>query len=379
MKNNTRVIQESSGGLLLLSAALFAIILANSPWRSFYDNLLNTPITILQQPLLLWINDGLMTIFFLLVGLEIKREFLIGKLQDPRVAMLPIVGALGGVIVPGLIYVGLNYSNPSALHGWGIPVATDIAFSLAVLSLLGSRIPVSLKIFLTALAIIDDIAAVIIIALFYTDHLSSLAFAIAALIILLLILMNQFGIITIFAYLFVGFFLWLAVLKSGIHATLSGIVLAFTIPLHSLERLEKNLVPWVALFVLPIFAFANSGFSLSGINRDILFHTATLGIILGLVIGKQVGIFSSCYVLVKSGCAKLPEAVTWRLFYGMSILCGIGFTMSLFIGSLAFHEQPAIYSLIVRFSVIIGSTVSALIGVTVLLFSLKENHDINDR
>jgi NhaA family Na+:H+ antiporter len=378
--------QDILGGLLLTISCLLAFMLANSSFGAFYDALLQSPLIIqfrflkLEKPLILCINDGLMTLFFLLVGLEIKREILKGRLSDPAVVIMPVISAACGVAVPALIYLAFNHTDPIATRGWGIPVATDIAFSLAVISLLGTRIPVGLKVFLTALAIIDDIGAIVIIAFFYTSDLSLLSLAWAGSMTLILIFLNRLGVKKLAPYMLIGFILWLSVLRSGVHATLSGILLSLVIPLEGendqspLIRLEQALLPWVNWFILPVFAFANSGFHLSGLTWNLVVHPTTLGIVLGLVIGKQTGIFSSCYFLVKLGIGKLPEGVNWIHLYGMSLLCGIGFTMSLFIGSLAFEHQTADWAIVVRFGVLSGSIISACLGLAVLaLFSPKNS------
>lgn len=367
---------ESFGGILLFSAALLAVILSNSPLSHWYDKLLQIKLAVglgehlFAKPIYLWINDGLMAVFFLLVGLEIKREIFKGALRDPQAVILPAIGALGGLILPAVIYSYINWGDSIALRGWGIPVATDIAFSLGILTLLGTRVPTSVKIFLTTLAILDDIGAILIIAIFYTRQLAYVSLVFAALAILVLIILNNLRVKNLGVYFLVGFILWVSVLQSGVHATLAGIVLAFAIPLdgdgkvrHSpLVRTEQALIPWVYYFVLPLFAFANSGFSFSGMSVGYLFHGVPFGILMGLFLGKQLGIFSSCWVAVHAGIGKLPKRMTWSMLYGVAILCGVGFTMSLFIGSLAFPAKASDYIRYVRLGVLSGSLASGLIG-----------------
>lgn len=375
------VYSEPFGGILLFSFALAAIILVNSPWHNLYNSLLKTSLSIqfgkmvLAKPLLLWVNDGLMSIFFLFVGLEIKREILKGTLKDPKQFILPAACALGGFVVPALIYFFINHSDRVAAYGWAIPAATDIAFSLGILSLLGDRIPPAVKIFLTALAIIDDIAAIIVIAVYYTSSLSYLAIAFALPAIAILYLLNRAKVASLLPYLVAGSVLWLSVLNSGIHATLSGIILAMAIPMEAgqgsskyspLVTLENALLPWVTFAVLPMFAFANSGFSFAGLSVSDLLKPIPLGIMLGLFLGKQFGIFGTCFLLVKSRLAKLPESVTWRHMYGVSVLCGVGFTMSLFIGTLAYRDLPKEYTTLVRLGVLMGSSLSGLLGYAAL-------------
>jgi NhaA family Na+:H+ antiporter len=381
------VSSPSFGGILLFTAAVLAIVLSNSALSGWYDALLHTRVAVaigemeLAKPLLLWINDGLMAMFFLLVGLEIKREALRGVLRNRDQIVLPTVGALGGLLLPALIFSWINWDDPVARHGWAIPAATDIAFSLGILALLGKRVPISLKIFLTALAIIDDIGAIIIIALFYTSNLSVTSLIIAFIAIIALVMMNRIGVKRVTAYVLVGVFLWLAVLKSGVHATLAGIVLAFAIPLEEnkhtgispLIMTEHALSPWVNYLVLPVFAFANTGFSLAGLKLSSLTEPVTLGIVLGLFVGKQIGIFSSCWLLIKFKLAALPDQINWHQLYAVSILCGVGFTMSLFIGMLAFEGQAGDYTRMVRLGVLTGSTISGVLGYLVLRYFTSEN------
>jgi len=375
-----KIHSESFGGYLLFLAAVLAIILNNSPLSFLYNILLHTIFTIqlgllkIEKPLLLWVNDGLMTVFFLLVGLELKREILKGALKDIPRLILPIAAAIAGFIVPIVIYIYFNHHNTLALRGWAIPAATDIAFSLAILSLLGSRIPNTLKIFLTALAIIDDILAILIIAIFYTTQLSWASLYIAGLSILSLYVLNNSGVKQLLPYIIIGIILWISVAKSGVHATLSGIVLAFAIPMEDAQKteysplilLEQTLIPWVTYAVLPLFAFANAGFSFKGLSFTSLNHNIPFGIICGLFFGKQLGIFTTCYVLVKTKIAALPKQITWIHMYGMALLCGVGFTMSLFIGSLAFHNFSFEYARMVRLGILTGSALSGLLGYLVL-------------
>lgn len=381
---------ESTGGILLVIVAIIAIILANSSFSHLYEGFLNIPVQVriaelnLEKPLVLWINDGLMAIFFFLVGLEIKREVMIGHLSEPSQVVLPAVGAIAGIAAPALIYVWFNYGNEIAIRGWAIPSATDIAFALGVFSLFKTRVPISLKLFLLSVAIFDDLGAIIIIALFYSSDLSVTSLAIAACGIAVLAVLNYLNVRRQAAYLLVGLVIWTAVLKSGVHATLAGFAIALFIPLSlknedgrpMLPHLEHALHPWVAFLILPLFAFANAGVSLEGVTLDALTNSVTLGIALGLVVGKQIGIFAICAVVIKLGWAKLPEGASWLQFYAVSILCGIGFTMSLFIGTLAFEGLPAEYLTQVKLGVLIGSLVSALLAAALLLMS-KPNPEVN--
>jgi len=374
---------ETAGGFLLMGALVLAILAENSGLKPFYDLFLNTPVElrigslILAKPLLLWINDALMAVFFFLVGLELKREVLTGQLSSPGKIILPTLAAIAGIAVPALIYIAVNYDDPAAMRGWAIPTATDIALALGILALLGSRVPSSLKLFLLAVAIIDDIGAIVIIAIFYSGDLSGVMFVVAGLAILALGLLNWRGISSATPYVLVGIVLWIAVLKSGIHATLAGIVLAMFIPLKNnkdekqslLIRLEHDLHATVAFVILPVFAFANAGIDLSGLRLSDLMAPVPFGIALGLVAGKQLGIFSIIWISVKIGIAKLPENTNWMQIYGLSLLCGIGFTMSLFISSLAFEQSGGDYAMNERLGIIAGSLVSAVLGYLVLRFS----------
>ena len=377
---------ESAGSVLLLIAAFMAMLIANSPLSSFYDSLLQIPLEVrassfeIAKPLLLWINDGLMAIFFFLIGLELKREVLEGELSKPSQIVLPAIGALGGMSIPALIYVFFNRHDPLALNGWAIPAATDIAFALGVLASLGNRVPTSLKIFLLTLAIFDDLGAIIIIAVFYTSDLSLLSLLLAAALVLALFAFNRRGVRSIAAYILIGLALWVAVLKSGVHATLAGVLLALFIPHKGdsnqsslLKRLEHDLHPAVAFGILPIFAFFNAGVPLAGLTLASFLQPVSIGIALGLFIGNQIGIFGFTWLAVKLGLARLPASVRWIHMYGVSFVCGIGFTMSLFIGSLAFEHSGADYGTIVRLGILTGSILSALFGYLILRLSLSNS------
>lgn len=372
---------EASGGILLMVAAALALVVANSPLSTAYFDTLHT--YILGLSIGHWINDGLMAVFFLLVGLEIKREMLDGQLSTWSCRILPGVAAAGGMLVPAAVYLAFNASNPATVNGWAIPAATDIAFALGVLSLLGPRVPVSLKIFLTALAIIDDLGAVIIIALFYTADLSLPALGVAALILAALIGLNRFGVRSLLPYLVLGAGLWGAVLLSGVHATLAGVTLALTIPLRPasgaaadphapLLRLEHGIHPWVAFLIVPVFGFANAGVSFAGMSPSILTGSLPLGIALGLFLGKMVGVFGTAWLTIRLGFANMPAGANTAQLYGVALLCGIGFTMSLFIGALAFPTSPELGDA-VKVGVFAGSILSATAGALVLrLVSAKD-------
>ncbi|CBL44975.1 Na+/H+ antiporter NhaA [gamma proteobacterium HdN1] len=367
--------QESASGILLILATALALAAANSPLSHFYAALLDTPMAVvigsfsIHKPLLLWINDGLMAVFFFAVGIEIKREVLHGELSSPAKVALPIVGAIGGMAVPALIYTVVNHGDPTAMRGWAIPSATDIAFALGVLSLLGNRVPASLKIFLLTLAIADDLGAIIIIALFYTAELSTVSLAIAGAAIAVLLAMNLRGVKGISPYILVGLVLWAAVLKSGVHATLAGVVLGLIIPAtgrelgsDNLGRLQSDLHGPVSFVILPLFAFANTGLSLAGLSFASLLQPVPAGIVLALFLGNQIGVFGGCFLAVKAGLVRLPTGVRWRELYGVSILCGIGFTMSLFISSLAFVQGDSHFALNDRLGILTGSLLSAVCG-----------------
>ena len=383
---------ESSSGLLLIGSMALALICANTPLSSLYGAFLETHVAVhigalvLAKPLLLWINDGLMAVFFLLVGLEVKREVLEGELSSiPQVA-LPGIAAVGGMVIPALIYIWFNWADPTSLKGWAIPAATDIAFALGVMALLGNRVPNALKLFLLTLAILDDLGAIVIIALFYTNQLSITSLILAAIAIVALVLMNRFGVTRIAAYMVVGVFLWVCVLKSGVHATLAGVVLAFSIPLRAkdqhdnspLQHLEHSLHPWVAFAILPLFAFANAGISFAGMTPASLLAPLPLGIAAGLFIGKQLGIFGFSWIGVKLKIAQLPQGIGWRAFHGMATLCGIGFTMSLFVSTLALEGVSDEVGASARLGVLMGSLLSALSGYFLLRQALRSKTDIKE-
>lgn len=371
---------ETISAKLLLGATILALCLSNSPLSIYYDQIFHASIFVqlgslkFKSTLLFWINEGLMTVFFLVVGLEIKHELLQGALNSLHKAALPGIGALGGMIVPALFYISINHHDATMLRGWAIPTATDIAFSLCVLSLLGSRIPSALKTFLTALAILDDLTAIIIIALFYTDKLSLAFLALAFICTILLFILNRRGISWLSAYTLIGFVMWACLLKSGIHATLAGVVLAFMIPLqnkknpHSfpLRKLQHKLHPWVALAVVPLFALANAGVSFLNLGAKDLHITMILGVLFGLFFGKQFGIFSASWLAVKLDMAALPDKIRWKELYAVSIICGIGFTISLFIGTLAFNYNNASYLNSIKIGVLTGSLLSGIIGYIML-------------
>lgn len=382
-KLNEFIQSQSFGGVVLAVAALLALIISNSPWSTFYERFAQWPgelriggdWLVLSKTLLHWVNDLWMAVFFFLVGLEIKRELMKGELASFRQALLPAGAALGGMLVPALIYAGINWGNTVALRGWAIPAATDIAFALGILVLLGSRVPVSLKVFLTAVAIIDDLGAILIIAFFYTDQLSLSALMAAGLGVLVLVALNQFKVVAIGPYVLVGLVIWLLVYKSGIHATLAGVATALTIPLSDgkggspLERAEHALHPWVAFAILPMFAFANAGVSLQGLTPSTLLQAVPLGITAGLLLGKAVGVFGASWLLIRFAGARLPAAASWQQFFGVCVLCGVGFTMSLFIGALAFQGHGPDYETQVKLGVLCGSILSGIVGAVLLVRS----------
>ncbi|WP_339689899.1 Na+/H+ antiporter NhaA [Celeribacter baekdonensis] len=367
---------EASGGIVLMVAAVAAMFVANSSLYPLYDGALSSYFSVtlggegLSKPLILWINDGLMAVFFLLVGLELKRELLEGKLKNPRDVVLPGMAAVGGMFVPAIIYFALNLSSPETHSGWAIPAATDIAFALGILALVGDRVPSSLKIFLLTLAILDDLGAILIIAFFYTSELHLDYLFLAAIPLLIMFLMNRAGIHRIAPLILMGTILWVLVLKSGVHATLAGVITAFFIPLKDkwgkspLHALEHALSPYVFFVIVPIFAFANAGVVLTGVTFADVFSPLPLGIALGLILGKQIGVFGITWLLVKFGAARKPFGATWMHIYGVAALAGIGFTMSLFIGGLSFED--AFHMNEVRIGVLSGSVISAIIGFTVL-------------
>jgi NhaA family Na+:H+ antiporter len=372
---------EASGGLVLMGAAALALVLANSPLSEAYFGALHAylgPLSVQH-----WINDGLMAIFFLFVGLEIKREFLDGQLATWSRRALPGIAAAGGMAVPALIYAAFNWNDPATLRGWAIPSATDIAFALGVLSLLGDRVPTSLKVFLAALAIIDDLGAVLIIAVFYTGDLSLLDLGLAAAVVAALVALNRTGVLRLWPYLLLGTVLWLLVLRSGVHATIAGVALALTIPLQArpgrpdemhaspLHRLEHGLHNWVAFLIVPVFGLANAGLSFAGLTPAALVDHLTLGVALGLVVGKLVGVFGSAALVIRLGLADLPMGAGWLQMVGVSLLCGIGFTMSLFIGLLAFAGDPLLQDE-VKVGILLGSLAAGLAGWVVLRFAPRQ-------
>lgn len=375
---------EAAGGLLLIAAAALALLVNNSPLSWLYNAFLETPVVAqvgalkIAKPLLLWINDGLMALFFLVIGLEVKREVIEGHLSRPSQVILPGAAAIGGMVVPALIYIALNQGNTAALSGWAIPMATDIAFALGVLALLGKRVPVSLKLFLMTLAIIDDLGAILVIALVYSGELSSVALALAAGSLIVLIALNRLGVARLAPYLLVGLVLWVCVLKSGIHATLAGVVLAFCIPFRArrakatpLLTLEHSLHPWVAYGILPLFAFANAGVSLAGVTLESFTHPVPLGIAAGLLLGKTLGVFGLTWLAVKARLASLPHQANWGHVLGVSVLCGIGFTMSLFVGALAFEPGVSDYAGTDRMGILTGSVISAVLGYAIMTLACR--------
>ena len=381
--------KESASGLILMFVTIVALIFSNTFLSDFYTTFLHTKIEFrigefleISKPLILWVNDGLMAIFFLMIGLEIKRELILGHLSSFQNIIFPLVAAIGGMMVPAFIFFLFNYTDEFALRGWAIPTATDIAFALGVLSLLGKRVPTSLKIFLMALAIFDDLGAILIIAFFYTAELSLNSLFFATICIAILFLFNRLKIPYLSLYALVGFILWVCVLKTGVHATLTGIILAFTIPLNVVNEKRKRISPiktlehfihnWVAYFILPVFAFVNAGIDLRQVSLGDMYNSVTYGIILGLFLGKQLGVFTFVYFSVKLGITKLPANVSWRQIYGVSVLTGIGFTMSLFINSLAYVDS-SIFSYTDKIAILIGSFLSGIWGYLILFDTKKKN------
>lgn len=372
---------DTRPGMLMLLAAILALLAANSPLSPLYDTLKGTPVTIrigafeIDKPLLLWINDGLMALFFFLVGLEIKRETLTGELNTLAKAALPATAAIGGMIAPALVYVAFNYDSPERLNGWAIPAATDIAFALGILALLGNRIAPALRVFLLGVAIYDDLGAILVIALFYTENLSVNSLIFAGIGIVALVVLNRMRVGKLVPYAIVGVIVWAAVLKSGVHATLAGFLIGLFIPIRMpdgsspLKRLEHELHPWVAYLVIPAFAFTNAGVALTGIDLGTAFGPVTLGIAFGLFFGKQIGVMAFAWLAVRLGLCRLPSGVTWLQMYGVAMLTGIGFTMSLFIGGLAFDDQSL--SAPLRIGVLLGSTLSAIAGIVVLMIATR--------
>lgn len=373
---------DAFGGILLMLSALAALFVANSALAPYYDGWLSSVLSLtldgegLSKPLILWINDGLMAVFFFLIGLELKREMLEGKLKNPSDVILPGMAAVGGMVLPALVFAVFNWGNPTTIGGWAIPAATDIAFALGVLALVGTRAPTSLKVFLLTLAILDDLGAIIIIALFYTANLKLAYLGLALIPLAGLVILNLRGTHRIAPALLLGAILWFFVLKSGVHATLAGVITAFLIPLKDrygkspLHSLEDGLSPYVLYGIVPVFAFANAGVVLEGLSLQSLLSPLPLGIALGLIIGKQLGVFGVTFLMVKSGMARLPHGANWMHIYGIACLAGIGFTMSLFIGSLSFSDQSLMNE--VRLGVLSGSIVSALLGLAVLFAAGQE-------
>ena len=378
---------ETSAGITLLVMTILALLVSNSFLSEIYFKELKTYYSlgfgdfVLKMSVHHWINDALMAVFFLLVGLEIKREFVEGELSRPAQAALPILGAVGGMLVPALIYVAFNYQDPYTIKGWAIPSATDIAFSIGVLSLLGSRVPLSLKVFLVALAIIDDMGAVIIIALFYTTKLNLTFISLMLLCFSVLIILNRMNVKYLSIYLLIGLFMWFFTYKSGVHATIAGVLLAIAIPHKSdkshhtsmLKHLEHTLAPYVSFLIMPIFAFANAGVSFDGMSINMLFEPVPLGILLGLFLGKQLGVFAFSYGAIKLGFAEKPSGASWTSFYAVGVLTGIGFTMSLFVGNLAFPNSEVIDG--VKIGVLLGSLFSTLLGYVMLISCSKINQN----
>ena len=377
--------QSTTPGILLCLSAVLAMFAENSDLSDFYAAFKALPVVVqfgtfeINKPLLLWINDGVMAVFFLLVGLEIKREMIKGHLSKPSQVVLPTLAALGGLSVPALIYASLNWNTGGTIDGWAIPSATDIAFALGVMLLMGDRVPPALKVCLVAIAIIDDLAAIVIIALFYTTELSLIALLLAFVGLAMVVVMNIRGVTRLTPYVLVGIFIWACVLKSGVHATLAGVALGLVIPLRAkneqgkapLKVMEHNLHPWVSFLVLPVFAFANAGVSLAGLSVDTFAQPITLGIMLGLFIGKQTGVMLITALATTLRLCKLPEGTNWTQYYGMALLTGIGFTMSLFVGTLAFSDIE--HASAVRLGVLSGSLLSTFAGVAVLWWATRKD------
>lgn len=367
---------ESASGILLLAFAMLAMLFANTPLKDLYFDFLSMPVSIqiglfsIHKPLLMWVNDGFMAVFFVLVGLEVKREMMVGAISSYQRAIFPAIGALGGMIVPALVFTLINSDSPEFQQGWAIPMATDIAFALGVLGLLGKRVPFALKIFLLALAIIDDLGAIVVIAIFFSHELSTTALISAAIAITALIIMNRMRVTAICAYMVVGLILWASVLKSGVHATLAGVIIGFCVPLKGkngeepLAHFEHILAPWCSFVILPLFAFSNAGVSLAGMSLSTLFSPLTMGVALGLLVGKTLGVFSFSFLAVKLGIAQLSEGINFKQIFAVSILCGIGFTMSMFLAGLAFggDEADGQFISLARLGILIGSGISAVLG-----------------
>ncbi|TRC42514.1 Na+/H+ antiporter NhaA [Mannheimia haemolytica] len=383
---------EASGGVLLLVFAFAAIVCANTSLSDFYFEFLQTIVSVqfgefaLNKPLLLWVNDGLMAVFFTLVGLEVKKELFEGSLSSYKKAIFPAIAAVGGMIVPAIIYWAINQNHPEYHNGWAIPMATDIAFAVGIVALLGTRVPLALKAFLLALAIIDDLGAIVVIAIFYSQEISVQALTIAAIAIIGLVLLNRFKVTSLCAYLVVGLVLWTSVLKSGVHATLAGVIIGFCVPLKGkhgerpAEELEHILAPWCAYMILPIFAFANASVYLLEMGMEQLSSPLPLGIALGLIIGKTLGVFGFSYLAVLFRLASLPQGVNFKQIFAIAVLCGIGFTMSMFLASLAFDVSEAGESItaLARLGILLGSAVSAILGYTLLRMATKQNNPENN-
>lgn len=372
---------EPAGGILLLIATFLAIACANLSFiAQCYQDLLNTTVAFqfgefqLHKPLLLWINDGLMAIFFLSIGLEVKKELFTGALSNYKTALFPAIAALGGMIVPALVFYLSTAAYPELTKGWAIPMATDIAFALGIMALVGKNVPPALKVFLLALAIIDDLGAIIVIALFFSHELGAVALVGAAIAIILLFILNRYKVSSLAAYGVVGIVLWVCVLKSGVHATLAGVIIGFAIPLKAkngenlVHRLEHALAPWVTFMILPLFAFANAGISFQGVNPQTLFSPLLCAVFLGLFIGKPIGVFGFSYLFIKLKLTQLPEGINFRHIFAVSLLCGIGFTMSMFLSGLAFEQDAHNLNILARMGILIASTLSAILG----FFTLKQ-------
>ncbi|MDG6827890.1 Na+/H+ antiporter NhaA [Glaesserella parasuis] len=383
---------ESASGILLLTFAMFAMLFANTPLKDLYFDFLSMSVSIqiglfsIYKPLLMWVNDGFMAVFFVLIGLEVKREMMVGAISNYQRAIFPAIGALGGMIVPALVFTLINSDSPEFQQGWAIPMATDIAFALGVLGLLGKRVPFALKIFLLALAIIDDLGAIVVIAIFFSHELSTTALISAAIAIAVLIIMNRMRVTAICAYMVVGLILWASVLKSGVHATLAGVIIGFCVPLKGkngeepLAHFEHLLAPWCSFVILPLFAFSNAGVSLAGMSLSTLFSPLTMGVALGLLVGKTLGVFSFSFLAVKLGIAQLSEGINFKQIFAVSVLCGIGFTMSMFLAGLAFggDEADGQFISLARLGILIGSGISAVLGYYLLKLCTMPNIHINN-
>ena len=375
---------EIASGILLFAFALCAILFANTGMKNFYFNFLDIPIVlqigefIINKPLLLWVNDGFMAVFFVLVGMEVKRELFEGTLSSYQRAIFPAIAAVGGMIVPATIFFLITYSHPELNQGWAIPMATDIAFALGVVALLGQRVPMALKIFLLALAIIDDLGAIVVIAIFFSHDISTTALIIASIAIVILFSMNYYKVTALSAYIVVGLVLWGSVLKSGVHATLAGVILGFSIPLHGknherpLHDFEHLLAPWCSFLILPLFAFSNAGVTLTDVGLSSIFSPLPLGIILGLVVGKTLGVFGFSFIAVKVGIAQLPKHINFKQIFAMAVVCGIGFTMSMFLASLAFGGVDEHATLLSRLGILVGSGISATLGYCLLRWTTSD-------